>query len=179
MSSAAKPTGGVRFRGIAPRCDDAARSSSAAIASGFCESASSSIWLGEPTLTSEMGGAPSARASSSASSFAVWKRLFGSRSSAFLNQASNAGGRSGRMRLGTGSCAAAIAANVIATPWSVFQTGRPVRHSNVMQPRAQRSARWSTVPCPLTCSGDMYAGVPNTAPSRVRRAVFSSGFMGE
>ena len=92
-------------------------------------------------MTSEIGAVPSARARSSASSLAVWKRLFGSRSSAFLNHTSNDGGRSGRIRLGTGSCAAAIAANVIATPWSVFHTGRPVRHSNVMHPSAQRSAR--------------------------------------
>ena len=71
-----------------------------------------------------------------------------------------------------------MAAKVIATPWFVFQTGRPMRHSNAMQPSAQRSARWSTFPCPFTCSGDMYAGVPKTAPSRVRRAVFSSAATG-
>ena len=91
-----------------PRAEGALRSSMPAIAS-------SSIWLGVPAFTSEMC-APSAFARSSASSFAVWNRLSGSRSSALRNHTSNDGGRSGRKRLGTGSCAAAMAANVIATP---------------------------------------------------------------
>jgi len=35
------------------------------------------------------------------------------------------------------------------------------------------------VALPFTCSGDMYAGVPKTAPSRVRRfCALSSGFTG-
>ena len=45
------------------------------------------------------------------------------------------------MRDGVGMGPVAIAAKVIATPWSMFQTGRPRRHSYAMQPSAQRSDR--------------------------------------
>jgi hypothetical protein len=74
-------------------------------------------------------GESSALPSSSANSLAVWKRWLMSRLRALSNQAVNEGGRSGRNSAGRGRGALAICAKVMATPCSVAQTVRPVRHS--------------------------------------------------
>src|SRR5579859_2798183 len=86
-------------------------------------------------------GSAIATASSSASSLAVWNRASTDRARAFSNHVWKFGGRSGRKVSAFGKGALAIWANVIATPCSVDHTVRPVKHSYVMQPSAQRSAR--------------------------------------
>src|SRR5580658_2317729 len=121
---------------LAPLGDSASTSESTASGSRFIKTAGSR----SPLLAIEGGAAPKDLARASASSLAVWNRRFGSRSSALKNHASNELGMPGRRLEGTGTAPVAIAAKVIATPCSMFHTGRPVRHSNAMHPSAQRSA---------------------------------------
>ena len=75
-----------------------------------------------------------------ASSRALWKRMSMSRDTARTHHPSTPGGRSRTISLGTGSVSAVIPAkssDVVAA----WKGSRPVRHSNAMTPRAQRSAR--------------------------------------
>ncbi len=153
-ASARSRSAGVRSSSRRRVATTALRSRSDAMASGVLQTRRSRSGSASRRSTSEMGGVPSASCQLVGE---LLRRLEAvvrdrARAPAGTMRRTPAAGRAA-CGSGTGSCAAAIAANVMATPWSVFHTGRPVRHSYAMQPSAQRSARWSTFPCPFTCSG--------------------------
>ncbi len=104
-----------------------------------------------------------AEVSSWARSAALAGRCVGSLARRLMTTASRSIDTSGaRCRSGAGSTNRWAPSTSPAPSW--VKGGRPLSISYRMQPSAYRSARWSTSPEPLHCSGDMYVGVPITAP---------------
>ena len=105
--------------------------------------------------------------------------IVGHRSSAALASAFSIAWASGCGVAGpaqSGLSSSIVIASIVASGVSRMNGGRPVKSSYRSAPSDHTSVRLSTSRVPRTCSGDMYAGVPSTPPSHVRRvsAVVSS-----
>ena len=83
-----------------------------------------------------------------------------------ITRRANSGGVSGRSS-STGRGISVICATSSFCGASPLNGARPVSSSYATQPNAYRSARWSTAGSAATCSGAMYAGVPNDVPNCV------------
>ena len=104
--------------------------------SASCSTSATAATLAEATGAS----AATASASASESSAADWKRDDGSRDAARSHHASNPGGTSGAIAVGTGRGSERICTHK-APSWSRSKGRRPARHSKAITPRLQRSER--------------------------------------
>ena len=159
-------------------CSSAAEGLGARASTAQSHCSSASLTASGTSKTGESApGTPAAATRSSASTVAPSAgRSEASLASMRATRSSTDFGTSARSVVTRGACSKRTCA-ISPRVSSAMKGGRAVRHLKSRQPSEKTSARAVTPAAPRTCSGDMYPGVPSSAPSLVSRAACASRAM--